>query len=488
MISFKVFAGTDVGLRDNNEDNFIVCPDLKKCEWIIPADHRQEIPLSDAGCLLVVADGMGGQNAGEVASEIAIETVKTRFTSTALQGVQANDSNAVKQYLCNTIIQADEQVKAFSKEHPETEGMGSTLVIAWILGNKIYVAWIGDSRAYSCIASLGIARLTKDHSYVQQLVDMGRLTEEQAMDDPNSNIITRSLGDFSQKAKPDVAEYVLHDGEVVMLCSDGLCGVCPDGMIGRIIEDNSDDLQKCREQLTNAALAAGGSDNITIALLQVVSGCDEPAVDAADSADTPSPLPNVFRRFRMAGIFPNWLTPANVFAIIFALAILSCLFYAGYYLFSKQKTTETVHIPVTISIKLGKKELRQNESTKLTIETNAVLDSIELCISSSSIKFNKKDSTISGKSFEKDENVTITARYKYDSSIKDEVTIYLKKDTLSSFEEKFKGVIKLKDAGEVIRQDSGSELCRVDSAMLNKIKLNKIKRKDTLSVVSKIIK
>ena len=426
MITFKVFAGTDVGLRDNNEDNFIVCPDLKKCEWIIPADHRQEIPLSDAGCLLVVADGMGGQNAGEVASEIAIETVKTRFTSSLLSQVQTNNPDAVKQYLCNTIIQADEQVKAFSKEHPETEGMGSTLVIAWILGNKIYVAWIGDSRAYSCIASLGIARLTKDHSYVQQLVDMGRLTEEQAMDDPNSNIITRSLGDFSQKAKPDVAEYVLHDGEVVMLCSDGLCGVCPDGLIGRIIEANSDDLQKCREQLTNAALAAGGSDNITIALLQVVSGCDEPAGDAADSADTPSPLSNFFRRFRMDGIVPNWLTPANVFAIIFALAILSCLFYAGYYLFSKQKTTETVHIPVTISIKLGKKELRQNESTKLTIETNAVLDSIELVFSPDTlITFNKNDSTISGNCFKGKEEVKIIAQYKCDRSFRDSVTISL---------------------------------------------------------------
>ena len=110
MITFKVFAGTDVGLRDNNEDNFIVCPDLKKCEWIIPADHRQEIPLSDADCLLVVADGMGGQNAGEVASEIAIETVKTRFTSSLLSQVQTNNPDAVKQYLCNTIIQADEQV------------------------------------------------------------------------------------------------------------------------------------------------------------------------------------------------------------------------------------------------------------------------------------------------------------------------------------------------------------------------------------------
>ena len=80
MVSFKLFAGTDVGLRDNNEDNFTVCPDLSQNEWIIPADYQQEIQLDARGCILVVADGMGGQNAGEVASAIAIATVQRMFS------------------------------------------------------------------------------------------------------------------------------------------------------------------------------------------------------------------------------------------------------------------------------------------------------------------------------------------------------------------------------------------------------------------------
>ena len=84
MISFKLFAGTDVGLRDNNEDNFTVCPDLTQNEWMMPADHQQVIPLGECGCLMVVADGMGGQNAGEVASAIAIETVQTMFAPDCL--------------------------------------------------------------------------------------------------------------------------------------------------------------------------------------------------------------------------------------------------------------------------------------------------------------------------------------------------------------------------------------------------------------------
>ena len=136
----------------------------------------------------------------------------------------------------------------------------------------MYIAWLGDSRAYSYRPGEGIGRLSKDHSYVQQLVDKGILTDEEAMRHPQSNIITRSLGDTSKRAKAEVIEHDdLKDGEIIMLCSDGLCGVCPDDKIGSLLmePEHGRSLQECKDMLTNMALNAGGSDNITIALMQI---------------------------------------------------------------------------------------------------------------------------------------------------------------------------------------------------------------------------
>lgn len=274
MISFRLFAGTDVGLRDNNEDNFTVCPDLMQDEWIIPADHQQEIPLGERGSILVVADGMGGQNAGEVASAIAIATVQKMFSSKVLPDGVWTQASTVREYLKKVVRTADAEVKAYSARHPEAEGLGSTIVIAWILSGTVYVCWLGDSRAYAFVPGKGIGRLSKDHSYVQQLVDAGTMTDEEAMVHPNSNIITRSLGDTTQKARPEVAEYPLETGEILLLCSDGLCGVCRDEDIGGIIEANEGNLKDCKDRLTEAALANGGSDNITIVLLQVCDGVE----------------------------------------------------------------------------------------------------------------------------------------------------------------------------------------------------------------------
>lgn len=270
MVSFKLFAGTDVGLRDNNEDNFTVCPDLTQNEWMMPVDHQQVIPLGECGCLMVVADGMGGQNAGEVASAIAIETVQTMFAPDCLTDKVLSKPANIKDYLKKVVSKADFNVKEYSKEYPEAEGLGSTIVIAWVIGDRVYIAWLGDSRAYAFFPKQGIKRLSKDHSYVQQLVDAGNLSDIEAMNHPNSNVITRSLGDTAQKAKADVEEYRLEDGEIILLCSDGLCGVCTDDEIAEVLEGNADDLQVWKGQLTELALDNGGSDNITIALMQIV--------------------------------------------------------------------------------------------------------------------------------------------------------------------------------------------------------------------------
>lgn len=344
MQGIKIFAGTNVGLRDNNEDNFTVCSDLQSGSWTIPTDHQQVLSLGNMGCLLLVADGMGGQNAGEVASAIAVQTVEALFSLEALSSICLDDDNQVRQYLLNGIEKADARIKAHAHDHAETSGMGSTLVMAWILKGVAHVAWIGDSRAYAVMPSKGIARLTKDHSFVQGLVDKGQITEEEAMTHPNSNIITRSLGDMSQRARGDVVFYSLHNGEVMLLCSDGLCGVCSDAVIGGIVEDYVADLQQCKEQLTNAALRAGGSDNITIALAQYFD--DGQATSDVQSAVAYKPL-NVSEKTKK---HHQRVGLINVLFCVFAFLILSALGYAGWHLFGnegekgvKKQPLRTVH-------------------------------------------------------------------------------------------------------------------------------------------------
>lgn len=342
MIDFKLIAGTNIGLRENNEDNFTVCADLAQNDWRIPVNYQEEIKLGDLGCIMVVADGMGGQNAGEVASSIAVETIHSMFAPDALpKGVTASEGS-IDEYLKKVICAADLRVKKMTRENPSTSGMGSTIVIAWIIGNRAHIAWLGDSRAYCIIKDKGIARLTKDHSYVQALVDAGRITDEQALTHPDSNIINRSLGDTSQKAKPDVMSIELTEGEVILLCTDGLCGVCQDSVIGGIVEENITDLRKCREDLMAAALASGGSDNITVAMLHVCK-CDVTASASATPPDTHAPR----RKMKW-----NLLIYGVLVAVIGALA---------YMLLSEDKQVEDAdsgEVIVTDTIKTQKPDLQ----------------------------------------------------------------------------------------------------------------------------------
>lgn len=379
MQGIKIFAGTNVGLRDNNEDNFTVCPDLQSGSWAVPTDHQQVLSLGNMGSLLLVADGMGGQNAGEVASAIAVQTVEALFSLEALSSICLDDDNQVRQYLLNGIEKADARIKAHAHDHAETSGMGSTLVMAWILKGVAHVAWIGDSRAYAVMPSKGIARLTKDHSFVQGLVDKGQITEEEAMTHPNSNIITRSLGDMSQRARGDVVSYSLHNGEVILLCSDGLCGVCSDAVIGGIVEDYVADLQQCKEQLTNAALRAGGSDNITIALAQYFD--DGQATSDVQSAVAYKPL-NVSEKTKK---HHQRVGLINVLFCVFAFLILSALGYAGWHLFGNE----------------GEKEVKiQSPRTKKTTNCSHGVDSTGGYQRSDTSQSSKKENCKNAKTIE----------------------------------------------------------------------------------------
>lgn len=267
---FRMAARCEAAGRPNNEDNYQVSDNLTDNHWGFTAD--KEISLGDKGSLLVVCDGMGGMNAGEVASAIAVATIKEWFDKDKLTDGILESSESIQRYLVDAIQAADAAIKADGKVNIEHEGMGSTIVMAWLLGQKVYVGWCGDSRAYRYNPKSGLMRLSHDHSYVQELVDAGKLTEELAFDHPNNNIITRSLGDPRGKAQPDTKEYDLCDEDIILLCSDGLCGCLRDNEIEDVVKQHQTSMQECRDALWEADEAAGWHDNVTIVLAQVISG------------------------------------------------------------------------------------------------------------------------------------------------------------------------------------------------------------------------
>lgn len=285
QLRFKVAGMTDMGLvRTNNEDNFILSRNLSvdPMRWI----NNEACMIEPNGALLVVADGMGGMNAGEVASQIAIDTVKELFASQQLASRQFTSTQAVNDYLSTVVAEADRRIKQTAQSRPETRGMGTTIVIGWLREDKLYVAWCGDSRAYVYNKLTGLRRLTKDHSYVQTLVDAGKLTDDQAFDYPQSNIITRCLSDSEAVAEPEClpTPYKVADGDIIMLCTDGLCGMMRDVQTQQILQTTpADDLTVVCRNLIDGALRAGGADNVTVDLLQVISG-------AGKATSAPLPL------------------------------------------------------------------------------------------------------------------------------------------------------------------------------------------------------
>jgi serine/threonine protein phosphatase PrpC len=215
---------------------------------------------------------MGGMNAGEVASAVAVETVKEGFASEKLTPEVTKSPEAILRYIEKIIIAADQKIKAEAEADPEKEGMGSTIVLAWLFDSAVYGGWCGDSRAYRYNPANGLEQLSHDHSYVQELVDAGKLTPEMAMEHPQSNIITRSLGDIRKEAQPDTRSFPLCTNDVILLCSDGLCGIMHDSEIESVIARNTKDMGECRDALLQASEKKGWTDNVTIALCQITSG------------------------------------------------------------------------------------------------------------------------------------------------------------------------------------------------------------------------
>lgn len=248
----KIFGATDVGqMRDHNEDNFL----------IIDSYGKGYSGKKNIGILLMVADGMGGANAGEVASAIACEVIRDRFMKLKLIPATHQD---IEKYLKNLILEAHFQIVQYAAEHPECNGMGTTVILCWIIDNLLHVAWCGDSRCYVYHPNQQspLYPLTDDHSMVWQLVLNGELTAEEARVHENSNIILQSVGSTDAKPLPSYLNKILAKGEKILVCSDGLNGMLSDAEILEIIM-KSNDVQEITNDLINAANQAGGTDNIT---------------------------------------------------------------------------------------------------------------------------------------------------------------------------------------------------------------------------------
>ena len=225
---------TDVGkVRERNEDSLLVVPPL-----------------------YVVCDGMGGHEAGDVASEIAVSTLAGRAPKTA-------DANA----LGRAVEEANFRIVNAAADGRGKPGMGTTCTAAILDGTQLVIAQVGDSRAY-LLHHGELQQLTRDHSVVADLVEAGEITKEEARTHQWRSYITRALG-LDPHTKPDLYEIDVEEGDRLLLCSDGLYSMVDDEEIREILFDESD-CQKCADALVEAALAAGGTDNVTVVVADVV--------------------------------------------------------------------------------------------------------------------------------------------------------------------------------------------------------------------------
>ncbi|GAB3203359.1 serine/threonine protein phosphatase PrpC [Pontibacter aydingkolensis] len=261
----EIFATTDNGKRSGqNEDNFAVCKDLSSKSWKFKPEEK--VSLSEEGALMLVADGMGGANAGEVASDLAQKVIQEQFNQISTYPTSEKKRIGLLRKVIHT---AHEKLVEHQQHNLETAGMGTTVVILWLTPQKAYVAWCGDSRLYIHKKGKELKPATEDHSYVWELVKAGSLSAEDARLHPESNIITQSLGDPVVHPKPDVKVIDVAEGDRFLLCSDGLNSMLPDSQIQEILNNESSTVEASKKLIEEANIA-GGRDNITVVLLDVI--------------------------------------------------------------------------------------------------------------------------------------------------------------------------------------------------------------------------
>jgi len=248
----EAFAWTDPGpVRENNEDSFFVD--------------------EDAG-LFVVADGMGGHAAGEVASRVAVDTIRELLQEgadpdeTRLDRDMQDPADVLRERLRYAMNQASARIRREAQLNPAYAGMGTTVAVLLIEGRQAHVAHVGDSRIY-LLRDGQLQRLTRDHTVVQQEIDAGRLTPALARQVPHRNYLTQSVG-YHGPVEPDTATRPVQAGDVFVLCSDGLTDPLDDPRIAEIMrQTHPSDLA---ETLVNQAVQGGGEDNVTVLTVRVL--------------------------------------------------------------------------------------------------------------------------------------------------------------------------------------------------------------------------
>ena len=263
-------AKSDVGrVRRGNEDNFLLLDLAAPRMWnrLDGDESPQEMDqftLGEKGLVLVVSDGMGGALAGDVASKMAIEAVRDVLMGNNSEGPECEPDSSLVDCLKHATMQANRNIHFKSLEDSRCSGMGATLTGAAIKEDKLDLVQVGDSRAY-VMRGNQIRLATKDQSLVQQLVDVGQISEEEAETHMFRNVILQALG-AQNELTPATARIQIRQGDVLLLCSDGLSGKLRNEEIRQIVSDAGADLSAACTALVAEANKRGGEDNITVVL------------------------------------------------------------------------------------------------------------------------------------------------------------------------------------------------------------------------------
>ena len=238
----EAFSLTEIGERRRINQDYVFC---------------EKNPVGQLPNLFIVADGMGGHNAGDYASRFCVEY----FT----QKISTSQNSSPVAMIETSLKETNEILRKKAKENIEFEGMGTTFVVATIFEKTMYVANVGDSRLY--VISNEMKQITEDHSLVEAMVKTGELDRNEAKIHPNKNIITRALG-ANETVEPDFFEVNLKDGDIILMCSDGLTNMLEDEMIEKIVRENENP-EVAAETLVRKANQNGGKDNIAIIIIKV---------------------------------------------------------------------------------------------------------------------------------------------------------------------------------------------------------------------------
>lgn len=237
----KTFSLTDIGKKRKLNQDYV---------------YTSERPVGNLPNVFIVADGMGGHNAGDYASKFTVETM--------IKEIESSFEVNPEKILAKAIETANEKLIAAASENESLEGMGTTVVAATCMGKYLRVANVGDSRLY--VVGEKITQITRDHSLVEEMVRMGGIDRAAARNHPDKNIITRAVG-ATNKVEVDFFNVELAEKDIVLMCSDGLTNMLEDEEIRMILNGQRDIVEKA-EELVKAANLNGGKDNIAVVLIE----------------------------------------------------------------------------------------------------------------------------------------------------------------------------------------------------------------------------